>query len=227
MAILEVDHVKYSYRSRYQQVDALKDVTYSFEQGRLYALVGKSGSGKSTLLSLMAGLDLPREGEIRFEGRSTARMDLNRYRREHAAVIYQSFRLFPQLTVEENITYPMELRHVPGKTARERARVLLEKVDLPDTARNRFPGMLSGGEQQRVAIARAMSMDSRLMLADEPTGNLDTQNSARIIGLLADLAHQENYCVIVVTHDMEIAAQADEILQMRDGVLSRMEVSRP
>ena len=222
MAILEIDHVSFTYRSRYQQVDALKDVSCSFEQGKLYALVGKSGSGKSTLLSLMAGLDLPREGEIRFEGRPTSKMDLNRYRREHASVIYQSFRLFPQLTVEENITYPMELRHTRGKIARQRARELLQKVDLPPTAANRFPSMLSGGEQQRVAIARAMSMDSKLMLADEPTGNLDTENTARIISLLADLAHRDNYCVIVVTHDMEIAAQADEVLQMRDGRLTSL-----
>lgn len=219
MAILEVQNVKFSYRSRYQTVEALKGVNYAFEQGKIYALVGKSGSGKSTLLSLMAGLDLPQEGEILFEGRSTASMDLNRYRREKAAVIYQSFRLFPLLTVEENVTYPMELRGLRGKAARERARTLIEKVNLPETVLNRFPSMLSGGEQQRVAIARAMSMDSHLLLADEPTGNLDTENGNRIIDQLTDLAHQDGYCVIIATHDTEILPRMDQVCRIQDGRL--------
>lgn len=221
MAILEVKDVTFSYRSRYQQIEVLKGVSHAFEQGKLYALVGKSGSGKSTLLSLMAGLELPETGEILFEGKATAEMDLNRYRREKTAVIYQSFRLFPLLTAEENVTYPMELRGIKGKEARQRAGELIQKVDLPGTVRDRFPGMLSGGEQQRVAIARAISMDTKLLLADEPTGNLDVENSGRIIDLLAELAHRDNYCVIVVTHDMEIAAKADEILRMRDGKLQK------
>lgn len=219
MAILELNQVTYSYRSRYQQVDALKGVSYGFELGKLYALVGKSGSGKSTLLSLMAGLDLPQEGQILYEGRSTKELNLTRYRREKAAVIYQSFRLFPLLTVAENITYPMELRRVPQKAAKTRVAELLQKVNLPASAANRFPSMLSGGEQQRVAIARALSMETKLLLADEPTGNLDTENSLNIITLLRDLAHNDGYCVIVVTHDMEIAALADEVLTMRDGRL--------
>ncbi len=219
MAILEVKNVKYSYRSRYQQVDALRGVSYAFEEGLLYALVGKSGSGKSTLLSLMAGLDLPQEGEILFEGKSTAKMDLNRYRRENAAVIYQSFRLFPLLTVSENVTYPMELRGFTGQKARDRAKELIQKVNLPETVLDRFPGMLSGGEQQRVAIARAISMDSKLLLADEPTGNLDTENGSRIIELLADLAHKDGYCVIVATHDMDVLPKMDKVCRIQDGHL--------
>ncbi|MBO5797059.1 MAG: ABC transporter ATP-binding protein [Clostridia bacterium] len=219
MAILEVKDVTFSYRSRYQEVEVLKGVSYAFEQGKLYALVGKSGSGKSTLLSLMAGLELPEKGEICFEGTATGEMDLNRYRREKTAVIYQSFRLFPLLTAEENVTYPMELRGIKGKEARQKAKELIQKVDLPPSVADRFPGMLSGGEQQRVAIARAISMDTKLLLADEPTGNLDVENSGRIIDLLAELAHRDNYCVIVVTHDMDIAAKADEVLRMRDGRL--------
>ena len=219
MAIIEVNNVKYRYESKYQTVNALNGVTCSFEEGMLYALVGKSGSGKSTLLSLMAGLMLPTEGEILFNGRSTASIDLNRYRRENAAVIYQSFRLLPLLTVTENVTYPMELRGFKGKKARERAAELIKKVGLPDNVLNRFPNMLSGGEQQRVAIARAMSMDTRLLLADEPTGNLDTENSRRIIELLLEMAHEEGYCVVVVTHDPEIASRADKTYRIRDGVL--------
>lgn len=221
MAILELKQVTYSYRSRYQQVDALKGVSYGFQPGKLYALVGKSGSGKSTLLSLMAGLDLPQEGQILYEGKSTKELNLTRYRREKAAVIYQSFRLFPLLTVAENITYPMELRKVPGKTAKARVAELLEKVNLPQSAANRFPSMLSGGEQQRVAIARALSMETKLLLADEPTGNLDSENSLHIVELLRELAHRDGYCVIMVTHDMEIAALADQVLTMRDGKLQK------
>ena len=219
MAIIEVKDVKFRYESKYQTVNALNGVNCSFEEGSLYALVGKSGSGKSTLLSLMAGLMLPTEGEILFNGKPTSSLDLNRYRRENAAVIYQSFRLLPLLTVTENVTYPMELRGFKGKKARDKAAELVKKVGLPDNVLNRFPNMLSGGEQQRVAIARAMSMDTRLMLADEPTGNLDTENSRRIIDLLLKLAHEDGYCVVVVTHDPEISSKADFTYRIRDGVL--------
>ena len=219
MAIIEVKNVTYRYENKYQTVNALNGVDCAFEEGQLYALVGKSGSGKSTLLSLMAGLMLPTTGEICFEGKPTSTINLNRYRRENAAVIYQSFRLLPLLTVSENVTYPMELRGCKGKQARERAAELIQKVGLPESVLNRFPNMLSGGEQQRVAVARAMSMDTRLLLADEPTGNLDTENGRRIIDLLLDLAHNEGYCVIVVTHDPEIAAKADKTYRIRDGIL--------
>ena len=219
MSILEVRDVTYRYVNKYQTVNALNGVDCSFDQGLLYALVGKSGSGKSTLLSLMAGLMLPTTGEILFEGKPTSQINLNRYRREHAAVIYQSFRLLPLLTVSENVTYPMELRGFKGKKAREKAEELIKRVGLPVTVLPRFPDMLSGGEQQRVAVARAMSMDTRLLLADEPTGNLDTENSRRIMDLLLKLAHEDGYCVIVVTHDLDIAARADQVYRMRDGKL--------
>ena len=219
MSILEVRDVYYRYQNKYQTVNALNGVDCAFDERQLYALVGKSGSGKSTLLSLMAGLMLPTQGEIRFDGKSTATLNLNRYRRENAAVIYQSFRLLPLLTVSENVTYPMELRGFKGKKARDRAEELIGRVGLPVTVLPRFPDMLSGGEQQRVAVARAMSMDTRLLLADEPTGNLDTENSRRIIDLLLKLAHEDGYCVIVVTHDLDIAARADRVFRMRDGKL--------
>lgn len=219
MSIIEVRNVKFTYQSKYQTVHALNGVNCAFQEGRLYALVGKSGSGKSTLLSLMAGLMLPTEGEILYCGKPTASMNLNRYRRENAAVIYQSFRLLPLLTVSENVSYPMELRGIKGRKARQKAAELIAQVGLPDTVLNRFPDMLSGGEQQRVAIARAMSMDTMLLLADEPTGNLDTENSRHIIELLLQLAHRDHYCVVVVTHDPEIAARADTTFRIRDGVL--------
>ena len=219
MAILNVCDVVFRYESKYQTTEVLKGVSCDFEEGRFYAIVGKSGSGKSTLLSLMAGLLLPAEGQILYNGTPTSSLDLNRYRRENAAVVYQSFRLLPLLTAEENVAYPMELRGVRGKEARKRADALIRKVGLPDDVLHRFPDMLSGGEQQRVAIARAISMDSKLLFADEPTGNLDTESGNVIIDLLLSLAHNDGYCVIVVTHDLEIAAKADCVLRMRDGML--------
>jgi putative ABC transport system ATP-binding protein len=129
-------------------------------------------------------------------------MDLDRFRREQTAVIYQDYGLFPLLTVLENIMYPMELCHVPKKQAMEDARVLAKMALLQDGLLDRYPGQLSGGEQQRVSIARALAMDRRLLLADEPTGNLDTENSDKIMDLLLDLAHGQNRCIIVVTHDI-------------------------
>ena len=221
MGILEVRDVTYSYKSKYQQVDVLKHIDCSFEQGQIYAIVGKSGSGKSTLLSLLAGLDLPAMGEVLFEGQATSTMDLARYRRECAAMIYQSFRLFPLLTVSENITYPMELRGFKGQKARDRARELAARVALPESVLDRFPNMLSGGEQQRVGIARAMSMDTRLLLADEPTGNLDEENSQNIIELLVGLAHSYGYCVIIATHDLSILPKMDVVFRMNSGLIRR------
>lgn len=224
MNILELNDVTFSYNSKYQQVDAIKNISCTFEQGKVHAIVGKSGSGKSTLLSLLAGLDLPASGQVLFEGKSISTMNLARYRRECAAMIYQSFRLFPLLTVSENITYPMELRGFKGKKARERARELVKRVALPESVLDRFPNMLSGGEQQRVGIARAMSMESKLLLADEPTGNLDEENSQNIIDILVRLAHKEGYCVVVATHDLGILPKMDEVFHMNSGVLHKQSV---
>ena len=223
MNILELQDITYSYNSKYQKVDALIHITCSFEKGKVYAVVGKSGSGKSTLLSLLAGLDRPASGQILFEGASITSMDPAKYRRECAAMIYQSFRLFPLLTVSENITYPMELRGFKGQKARDKARDLVGRVALPDTVLDRFPNMLSGGEQQRVGIARAMSMDSKLLLADEPTGNLDEDNSRNIIDILVSLAHNDGYCVIIATHDLSILPKMDVVFKMNSGVLRREE----
>jgi len=200
-------------------VEALKDVNCEFEQGLIYAIVGKSGSGKSTMLSLMAGLDVPDKGDVLFRGVSTRTMDLDSYRRNDVAIIYQNFRLFPLLTAVENVMYPMELHGIRPREAKKRAEEYIRSVELNDNVFNRFPSMLSGGEQQRVAIARALAMDTSLMLADEPTGNLDSQTARNIIELLARLAHERNYCIIVVTHDMELLDMMDVTYQMKDGIL--------
>lgn len=217
MAILTLDSVVYRYE---KNATVLDHVSAAFETGVVYAIVGKSGSGKSTMLSLMAGLDVPKEGSVLFEGRDTRTLDLFEYRRKNAAVIYQDFSLFPLLTVFENILYPMSLCHVEKKAAQAEALALAEKVQLPKELLNRYPGEISGGEQQRTAIARALTMNRRLLLADEPTGNLDTENSRNIMDLLVRLAHEEQCCVIVVTHDPTVADAADVLLRMTDGRLS-------
>lgn len=218
MTILELNHVGFRYRP---DRPVLEDVNCRFETGVFYALVGKSGAGKSTLLSLMAGLDLPTEGEILFEGRSTAGMDLSEYRRRYASVIYQDFALLPLLTVQENIQYPMALCGVPPQEAAQQARELARRVSLPEELLDRYPSRISGGEQQRVAIARSLTLDRRLLLADEPTGNLDSENSNIVIDLLRRLAHEEDRCVIVVTHDLSVMDQADVTYRVRDHRLER------
>ena len=222
MSILSLQSVSYAYSNKYQTVEALKDVSCSFEQGVMYAIVGKSGSGKSTMLSLMAGLDLPDEGNILFRGTSTRTLDLDTFRRNDVAMIYQSFRLFPLLTALENVMYPMELHGVRPRDAKKCAEEHIRSVELTDAVFNRFPSMLSGGEQQRVAIARALAMDTNLFLADEPTGNLDSTTSRNIMALLARLAHERNYCVVVVTHDTGVLDMMDVIFQMRDGILVKI-----
>ena len=218
MTILELNHVGFRYRP---DRPVLEDVNCRFETGVFYALVGKSGAGKSTLLSLIAGLDLPTEGEILFEGRSTAGMDLSEYRRRYASVIYQDFALLPLLTVQENIQYPMALCGVPPQEAAQQARELARRVSLPEELLDRYPSRISGGEQQRVAIARSLTLDRRLLLADEPTGNLDSENSDIVIDLLRRLAHEEDRCVIVVTHDLSVMDQADVTYRVRDHRLER------
>ena len=217
MELLKAENVSFTYRNRGQQVQAVRDVTCSFRPGQCYAIVGKSGSGKTTLLSLLAGLELPTEGQILFRGQSTAELDADLYRRDHAAVIYQNYNLFPLLTAEENVLYPMKLKNAPG--SRETARAQLLAVGIQESQFRRFPAQLSGGEQQRVAIARALAAGNPIILADEPTGNLDITNSEQIVEILLRLAHREGRCVIIITHDLEIASQADIIYTMRDGQL--------
>jgi putative ABC transport system ATP-binding protein len=219
MSVFELSNVTYVYQSQYQRVEALKGISCRFEPGRLYAIMGSSGSGKTTLLSLMAGLDIPTEGKVLSDGVSTADIDLEQYRRERVAVIYQDFRLFPLLTAAENVMYPMELRGMDPASAKKRAAELIRKVGLPETTLDRFPAMLSGGEQQRVAIARALGMKTKVLLADEPTGNLDSENSYNIFKILEDLAHEDGYCVIIVTHDSELGERADMTFRLRDGQL--------
>ena len=214
---IQLNNVAYSYEGKYQTVRAVDGVSFAFEPGKLYAIVGSSGSGKTTLMSLMAGLDLPTEGEILVEGKPTTAWDRNAMRRECVSVIYQNYNLFPLLTVTENIQYPLKLNHMDKKAAAELAGRMRERVGLPEQYDNRLPKQLSGGEQQRVAIARTLAQGCKIILADEPTGNLDSTNTQNIVEILRSLAHEDGCTVIIVTHDTAVAEQADTVLQMKDG----------
>ena len=217
MPTLSLDNVTYTYKNAHRA--AVSDVSCTFEGGKVYALVGPSGSGKSTLLSLLAGLDLPTGGQVAFNGENLAELDLDRYRRESISMIFQAFHLFPLLTVMENVCFPMELCGVTPKDAKPRAAMLLEGVGITEEQMRRFPSKLSGGERQRVAIARSLASNAKIILGDEPTGNLDSANTQNIIEILCSLAHEKGYCVIIVTHDMEVADAADVAFRMRDGKL--------
>jgi len=219
MSNLTVRDVSYTYQTKKRIVKALNGLSYEFVSGKLYAILGKSGSGKTTLLSLLAGLDLPKEGEVLLDGVSTSVCNRDDLRRDRIAVIYQDYNLFPLLTVLENVLYPLKLKKIPTEEARKIAKEKLQAVDLSEDCHKRFPHMLSGGEQQRVAIARALAGSGDIILADEPTGNLDTENGKNIINILKNLAHAENYCIIIVTHDIGITEEADILLRMQDGVL--------
>ena len=219
MAELKLKDVRYRYGKAAR--DALSGVSCEFRAGEVAAVVGPSGSGKTTLLSIMAGLDRPSGGEVYLGDKELGGMDLDEYRRRYVSVIFQAFHLFPLLTVLENVCFPMELNGVPEREAKGRARETLAQVGIAEEKHRRYPSQLSGGEQQRVAIARALSSGARIILADEPTGNLDGENSRNIVDILTRLAHEEGYCVVIVTHDMAIAEAADSVYVVSDGVLTR------
>lgn len=201
--ILEARNVSYFYQSQRDKL-ILDNVSYGFECGRLYAILGPSGAGKTTLLSLLAGLDTPVQGEIRYDGIPVTPKDLARHRRSHISLVFQSYNLIDYLTPLENV------RLGGGGDPK----MLLSSVGIGEEYWNRGVLQLSGGQQQRVAIARALASDARVLLADEPTGNLDEATAWDVIELLKRIAHEQGKCVIVVTHSRELAQAADELIQI-------------
>jgi len=216
--MLKLENVCYRYKSGTENV--LKDISAVFEEGKFYSIVGPSGVGKTTLLSIMAGLDKPTHGTVYIHGEALSTVNLNKYRQKQISMVFQSFHLFPLLTALENTSYLLEAQGVKRKEAEARAKELLNMVGIGESKHKRYPANLSGGEQQRVAIARSLSTGARVILADEPTGNLDIANGEAIVNLLQNLAHQESYCVIVVTHNPDIAAVSDTVLRMADGAVT-------
>jgi putative ABC transport system ATP-binding protein len=206
-------------------VPALSEFDLDVPQGDFTALVGPSGSGKSTLLNLLGGLDRPTRGEIWVDGLSldqASEPQLVRYRRDRVGFIFQSFNLLPNLNAVENVEAPMVLAEVPAAERRARAQNLLETVGLAQRALHR-PNEMSGGEKQRVAIARALANRPSLLLADEPTGNLDSKTSAAVLDLLWNLLKSNGITLMLVTHDLEIAARAHRVVHLRDGCLQKVE----
>jgi len=191
-----------------------------FESGILNSVIGPSGSGKTTLLSILAGLDKPSTGRVYIDGDDYSDLDLDRCRRERLSMIFQAYHLFPLLKVLENVSYTMEQNGIKKKEALQRAKEYLSMVGITAEKYKRYPANLSGGEQQRVSIARALASGAKIILADEPTGNLDVENSENVIEILRKLAHEDGYCIIIVTHNMDIAEASDKVYRMSDGRLT-------
>lgn len=205
------------------KVQAVKEVSFELKTGQLGAIIGKSGSGKSTLLALLGALDEPTEGEILVDETEVTKLHghaLLSYRRSTVGFVFQSYHLIPNLNALQNVMLPMEFSGRSKKDRQERAEHILGQVGLTGDVLQRKPGKLSGGEQQRVAIARALANSPKLVLADEPTGNLDSSTSSTIIDLLHQLARSEKTMIITVTHDQGIAAHADRVFRLHDGKLS-------
>ena len=222
---VELSRVVKVYREGESERVVLREVDLSVSQGEIVVLLGRSGSGKSTLLNLVSGIDRPTSGTVRVHGVELAGLsetERTRLRRRRIGFIFQFFNLIPTLTVEENLRLPLELNAVDGAVGRARALALLAEVGLADRAAS-FPDRLSGGEQQRVAVARALVHDPALVLADEPTGNLDSESARQVLDRLAGLARRAGKTVIAASHSAEVAALADRVLTLADGRL----VERP
>ena len=212
--VLRLENISYRYYDALPNDYVLKNLNYAFECGKIYAIKGKSGSGKTTLLSLLSGLERCNEGNIYFEDKNLRKMDLDLYRSSHIGIIFQSYNLLPHLTASENIILSMDISKVKVDNKKEKAIELLKSVGLNESHANRMILKLSGGEQQRVAIARSLSYDSKIILADEPTGNLDRDTENEILKIFKKLAKEKNKCVIIVTHSQNVCENADVIYEL-------------
>ncbi len=212
MSILEVKGLQYSYENKKR---VLRGINAQMEQGKMYAILGPSGCGKTTLLSLLGGLDSPSSGQILYQGKDIAKTGFADHRRNHVAFIFQSYNLIDYLTPMENVALTSKLPPLP----------ILEQLGLTAEEAKRNVLKLSGGQQQRVAIARALASDAQVILADEPTGNLDEDTAAEITAILKDSAHKSGKCVVIVTHSNELAKEADVVFRLRKGDLQISDTS--
>lgn len=206
MSILELKDLCYSYDGTHPVLDKLN---FTFEKGKLYAIVGRSGAGKTTLLSLLSGLTVPTSGKILFDGKDVSTIDRYKYRSQYVGVVFQGFNLLPQLTAVENVELSMDIAGIKDKQKHQHAMELLDKVEMDESKAKRRVLKLSGGEQQRVAIARALAYNPDIILADEPTGNLDMETQEEVMDIFYRLAREENKCVIIVTHSPAVANSVD------------------
>lgn len=216
MAILEIKDLNFSYDG---EKYVLKDINMEFVKGKIYGIYGKSGAGKSTLLSLLAGLEKTKNGEILYDGKDIDYISREKYRSSAVGIIFQSYNLLPQYTALENVILSMNISGIDEPNKKEKALRLLDSVGIDEVKANRRVLQLSGGEQQRVSIARALSYDSKIILADEPTGNLDFDNEQEIIEILKKLAHKDDKCVIIVSHSQNVKKHVDKLYYLEKGKL--------
>lgn len=212
MSIFKLEDIGYTYDN--SKAEVLKDVSYEFEAGKTYAIIGRSGSGKTTLLSIMAGLDNPKEGKILYKGKDIKKINKDEYRSRNIGVVFQSFNLLPHLTAVENVVLSMDIAGVKISNKKAHAFEILNKVGIDNDKAKRRVLMLSGGEQQRVAIARSLAYNPDVILADEPTGNLDKHTETGVMDIFKKLAKEENKCVIIVSHSEDVAKVVDEIYNL-------------
>ena len=215
MNILEVKNVNYRYSDADPDDYVLKNINLNFELGKSYAIRGKSGSGKTTLLSLISGLEKKYEGEILYDGKPLSKMDLDKYRNKDIGIVFQSYNLLTQFTAEENIILSMDISNVKEINKKAKAVELMEQVGLDKSLAKRRVLKLSGGEQQRIAIARSLSYNPKIIIADEPTGNLDKETENEILKIFDNLAHNENKCVIIVTHSPNVCESVDQVYDLK------------
>lgn len=213
--VLKVENVSYRYNDAKKDDYVLKNINYSFEKGKVYAIKGKSGSGKTTLLSLISGLENKYDGNIFYKNKELKKMDLDKYRNSDIGIVFQSYNLLPHLTAVENIMLSMDISNTKVKDKISKSIELMESVGLSSSLKDRRVLKLSGGEQQRVAIARSLSYNPEIILADEPTGNLDHETENEILKIFIDLAHKQDKCVIIVTHSQNVCDKADEIYELK------------
>lgn len=213
--VLKVENVSYRYNDAKKDDYVLKNINYSFEKGKVCAIKGKSGSGKTTLLSLISGLENKYDGNIFYKNKELKKMDLDKYRNSDIGIVFQSYNLLPHLTAVENIILSMDISNIKVKDKISKSIELMESVGLSSSLKDRRVLKLSGGEQQRVAIARSLSYNPEIILADEPTGNLDRETENEILKIFIDLAHKQNKCVIIVTHSQNVCDKADEIYELK------------
>ena len=217
--ILSFKDIGFYYEGNGRKTMILEHADFTFEKGKLYTILGPSGSGKTTTLALASALEPPKSGEVIYENENINQIGLTRYRNSKIGIVFQSYNLLTYMNALQNVMMAMEITDNVIENKKERAYVLLEKVGLDKEKAHRNVNKLSGGEQQRVAIARAISTNAELILADEPTGNLDTDTAKEIINIFASLAHDDGKCVIAVTHSEEFAKQADVIVRLNEGKL--------
>lgn len=215
MKILELTNVSYRYNDASANDYVFKNLSYTFEAGKVYAIKGKSGSGKTTLLSLISGLEKCSEGKIIFDGKDLKEMNLDEYRSTYIGIVFQSYNLLPYLTALENVTLAMDISKEKITNKKDKALQLMQKVGLDESYANRKILKLSGGEQQRIAIARSLSYDAKMIVADEPTGNLDKDTENDIMSILKDLAKKDNKCIIIVTHSENVCKQVDTVYELK------------